>query len=357
MSRGLVWLTNAPAPYRVPLWQRLGEAHTVEVFFVGPKVEGHDWKVPGGIAFRTRTSRLMTPTIVYRLVTSDSVVVGMWERPAVILAVALRRLLGRPSVSFYESTALTHRFQSGPVAWVRRWSFHRVDAVLTAGPASTDAVLAMGVPRERIITGFNSVDVAAFAEGAGKVRETLSRPPGHRFLYVGQLIARKNVEAALRAFAAVAQQEDEFFIVGTGPEQPFLERLVARSGLEDRVHFIGHRDGDALCEEYGSADTLVLPSTEEVWGLVVNEALASGLHVVVSESAGVVPSVAHMAGVFVATPTVEGIAEQMAASRALWNGPVSAPEMLKHTPDQAATAVLQALEKATQLGRHRRGRP
>lgn len=233
------------------------------------------------------------------------------------------------------------------MAWLRRWFFRRVDAVLTAGHASTEAVLAMGVPAERIVTGFNSVDVRTFHEGAVAVRAAKPRAgSGHAFLYVGQLIERKNVSAALAAFARVAAVEDTFDVVGTGPLAEELQERAGRLGVADRVRLVGHREGDGLIAAYANADTLVLPSTEEVWGLVVNEALAAGLHVVVSDCAGVVPSVRHMPGVFVAAPTVQGLAEAMEASRAEWQGPIEQPLMLEHTPERAAEAVLQAVEVA-----------
>ena len=83
----------------------------------------------------------------------------------------------------------------------------------------------------------------------------------------------------------------------------------------------------------------------------MNEALASGLHVVVSQRAGVVPSVSHMRGVYAADPTPAALALQLKASRDQWNGPILDPEMLRHTLEADAESVLQAIRLAEKLTR------
>ena len=85
-------------------------------------------------------------------------------------------------------------------------------------------------------------------------------------------------------------------------------------------------------------------STIEQWGLVVNEALAAGLHVVTSDRAGVAPSVASMPGVFVCGVAPMEIARAMAASRASWTGPIVSPDILANTPSRFAELFLHVFE-------------
>ena len=250
----------------------------------------------------------------------------------------LRRV---PVIASYRSTLATHRFGRGPVPVVRRRFFHAAAAVLTAGAASTDAVKAMGVPESRIVEGFNTVDVARFADGAARIRKDLPPRPGHHVLYVGQLIARKNVDGLIRAFASVRDPDDTLTIVGTGPMDPELRKLAADLGVTSEVRFTGHLDGEALLAAYAAANTLVLPSHQEVWGLVVNEALAAGLHAVVSDRCGVASSVAWMPGVFVTDP--RSLADALRAGRDGWTGYLSDPPMAQHSPDASARAILQTI--------------
>ena len=95
--------------------------------------------------------------------------------------------------------------------------------------------------------------------------------------------------------------------------------------------------------EYSRSDTFILPSAEEVWGLAVNEALASGLHAVVSSKAGVAEFVQPMPGVFITEPTTNEIAKALELSRAKWVGPISNPEILSYTPERFADAITRLI--------------
>jgi glycosyltransferase involved in cell wall biosynthesis len=358
----LLWLANIPTPYRVAMWSRLARRTSLRVVSLAHREPNRDWREPMAIegarldlldtpAIRSGTSTpVYLPSVsLFRVLlttTAKAVVLGGWESPAFLTAAMVARMRGIAVVAAYNSTLLSHRFRVGPVAWVRGWFFRRADAVLTAGPAATEAVLAMGVPSSRVVTGFNAVDVAFFHDGAVAARAGGGAAAGHHVLYVGQLIERKNVGAALRAWVAMRGEQDTFTVVGSGPLRAALERLAVELGVAERVRFLGHLDGAALVEEYGRAHTFVLPSTEEVWGLVVNEALAAGLHVVVSSAAGVARSVEAMPGVFVCPPTEEAIAAALRDSARSWTGPIVDPPILAHTPDAYADSVIEAVGRA-----------
>lgn len=108
-------------------------------------------------------------------------------------------------------------------------------------------------------------------------------------LFAGSLTPRKAPGDLLSAFAGIAGGKPRWMLqfAGTGPLQPSLEEEVRRLGLSDRVRFLGHLAGDALHAAYHSSDLFVLPTrTHEGWGVVVHEALAAGLPVVVSDRVG-----------------------------------------------------------------------
>jgi glycosyltransferase involved in cell wall biosynthesis len=366
----LVWMTNIPTPYRMALWRALASEVRLLVVCLAASESNREWRValPNDVPLRILgvpairqqvEGALYAPSRSIRRVIREArpnaIVLDGWESPAFLQARWVASREQTPVVASYRSTLDSHRFNRGPVAWLRRWFFHHVDSVLTAGPASTHAVEAMGVPRDAIVTGFNSVDVEAFAAGTRLCRKVAKPRIGHTFLYVGQLIQRKNIDAAFVAFAQIRNEDDRFFVVGSGPEGPRLEQLAMSLGIGKAVEFCGHREGPGLLEAYGNGHTLVLPSTEEIWGLVVNEALAAGMHSVVSSRAGIAPSIEHMAGVFIAEPDSAGLGDAMAASRAEWAGPLADPEMLEHTPERAARAVLEAtrVAKDRRAGRQR----
>ena len=104
------------------------------------------------------------------------------------------------------------------------------------------------------------------------------------FLFVGRLVALKNVKTLIRAFAHLRQKENVLVIVGDGPEMGSLMHLAESMNLS--VRFTGRLEGDALQVWYNLADVFVLPSLQEAFGAVVNEALLAGCYALVSERAG-----------------------------------------------------------------------
>jgi glycosyltransferase involved in cell wall biosynthesis len=279
--------------------------------------------------------------------TLDAVLIGGWEAPAYWQVLALSKLRRVRTVAFYESTPKSHRFDRGPIARARRIFFNHVDAVVVPGVAARDGLVEIGVPPERIYTGFNAVDVRHFYEATTKHRqEHQVNAVGHRFIYLGQLIKRKRVDRIVEAFHAIAAEDDSLTIVGEGEEQPHIAALICNLNLESQVRLIPgvlNVDVPAILSEQ---HTLVLASDEEVWGLVANEALASGLNVVVSANCGVAPSIKNMSGVHTAqTNSLRDLSTAMKASRASWCGPISAPDILSYTPQEFARVFYRALKR------------
>jgi glycosyltransferase involved in cell wall biosynthesis len=362
---GLLWVTNVATPYRAPLWAALGERHDLTVALLADSEPNRSWKVAldrsrySVVSLQARTltssggstiygpSRQLMELIARR---PRAVVLDGWESPAFLTARWWAKHHGVPVIASYRSTLSTHRFNAGPVSALRRWFFRGADLVLTAGQASTEAVTAMGVPLSSIVEGFNTVDVDRFSVGAAKVRAAQPDRPGHHFLYVGQFIPRKNVESLIIAFASMRDPDDTLTLVGGGPLENDFRVLGRFLEIENALTFLGNLDGDDLVTAYGMANTLVLPSTEEVWGLVVNEGLAAGLHAVVSTACGITRSIDQMPGVITTGPNARDIEEALCRSRLNWDGPLIDHPVTRHTPLALSTVVLSAMERVSRNG-------
>lgn len=109
--------------------------------------------------------------------------------------------------------------------------------------------------------------------------------PVFRFLYVGRIVDVKNIPIMLQAFAKdfSLRNDVELRIVGKGD---MLPKLSAEYASCQNIVFAGAKYGDELLKEYRNASALILPSSYEPWGLVVNEAMAAGLPVIVSDQVG-----------------------------------------------------------------------
>jgi len=167
---------------------------------------------------------------------------------------------------------------------IGRWFGHRIttaDAVIAVSEA-----IAAGM-RARYPEAASRVHHLANGYNSAEITPHLSRTRRH-FLFVGSLIALKNPDVLLRAFASVADLTAlNLIFVGDGPLRPALEALAADLGIADRVRFEGQRPHAALDAYLADAAALVLPSSSEGMPMVVNEALASGTPVVASRLPGI----------------------------------------------------------------------
>jgi glycosyltransferase involved in cell wall biosynthesis len=268
----------------------------------------------------------------------DVAIIGGWESPMFIRSILLAKKKKIKVIQFYESTGDSHRFRRGPIAQIRKWILSKSHLVISISQSSKKALNKMGIPSEKIAILFNPANVQWFHDSANLHRMTES--PGHKFLYVGQLIERKNVANIIRAFYAIRNQADRLTIAGDGPLLEELKNLTISLKMEDSVLFVGHKNQESLAALYAKSHTLILASTNEVWGLVVNEALACGMHVVVSDKCGVAEPVKAMHGVFICRTNQKAIQEAMKESSKHWIGYVQNPEILTFTSEVFATELL-----------------
>lgn len=135
----------------------------------------------------------------------------------------------------------------------------------------------------------NGIDLAPY-DGLPPPAALRARYPeiGERkvVLFFGRLNFKKGVDTTIEAFAAVARQRDDVFLVLAGPDgglRRSAEGWVAAAGIADRVRFTGMVTGEEKRLVLGGSDIFVLPSQSENFGIAVVEAAASGMPVVISD--------------------------------------------------------------------------
>lgn len=180
------------------------------------------------------------------------------------------------------------------------------DAALCAGRLHRDYLQRLGMNRDRIFEGYDTVDNDFFWKNAERARQDPSayrtlpglESPGPFFLASARFIKRKNLDGLLRAYALFRNRLEKnggeknagwrLVILGDGNERPALEDVIRSGGIRDVV-FPGFRQIDELPAYYALASVFIHPPHQEQWGLVVNEAMASGLPVLVSRCCGCAP--------------------------------------------------------------------
>ena len=136
-----------------------------------------------------------------------------------------------------------------------------------------------GMPERHIFLMPMMVDNRKFYRGTRKRHDVFT------FLYVGRLVECKNIDVLLTAFVGEFSKDKhtQLVIVGDGELLVYYQKHYKQY---DNICFVGKRYGDDLVTCYHEADVLVLPSSYEPWGLVVNEAMSAGLPVIVSDRVG-----------------------------------------------------------------------
>jgi len=202
----------------------------------------------------------------------------------------------RPTVLMSESQEIDH-----PRVWwkeaVKARRVRRFSAGLVGGPRHRDYLVKLGMPADRIAFGYNAVDNADYARRADASRSD----PGDRaglpgvpyFLAVNRFVPEKNLARLVRAYAryraSVADgQAWDLVLCGGGPGEAEVESAIRETGLRGSIHRPGFLQAGELARWLAHASAFVHPSLMEPWGLVVNEAAACSLPLLVSDRAGCV---------------------------------------------------------------------
>ena len=169
------------------------------------------------------------------------------------------------------------------------------DAGLAGGTPHKEYLKDLGIPEDSLFTPYDVVDNHYFrAESArarkkaGALRKKL-RLPQKYFLSSFRFIEKKNPIRLLKAFARYRKEKPKgwkLVLLGDGPLRRPIEKEIETLGLEGDVALPGFKQYGELPSYYALASAFILPSTTEQWGLVVNEAMACGLPVLVSERCG-----------------------------------------------------------------------
>ena len=306
----LAVLTNMIAPYRLPIYSVLANQFNLLLLHGGKEANRDTWsgleaalpnaKVVRAWGWKLRHARKInrevfdekfihvTPGLIWHLLhfRPDAVISNEMGFRSV-MALAYGAIFRKPVWIWWGGTVHSER-NIGPFRKTLRKVFARwVDHWVSYGQTSTEYLLGLGVGRDRILQSQNAIDEERFKT---TVDPAWVMEPKPVVLHVGQLIERKGIGALLNAAAELQRQGHEFslLLVGNGREKQALEDRVQLLGLKN-VHFQPAQTPDRMPAVYRSADLLVFPTLEDVWGLVANEAILSDLPVLCSKYAGCAP--------------------------------------------------------------------
>jgi glycosyltransferase involved in cell wall biosynthesis len=303
-----------PTPYRAPLLDLVAQHEDVglSVIYAAPTVAARTWDVDAqhdalflrGVRVPGARQVLhhdypVTPGVVRALARAkpDVVVVSGWSTFAAQAAIAWSRLRRVPYVLLVES------HDEGPrPGWRRKVKGTVVPPIvrgasgaLVTGTLARRSMIDRGARPEDVHVFANTIDVESFGARAD---ELTSRRYDLRaeldvadddvvVVSVARLVPEKAHDVLLHAIAEADDTRLVLVLVGEGPERGRLRRLADELGA--RLVLTGDRPWERIVEAYVAADVFALLSEREPWAVVVNEAAACGLPLVLSDRVGAAP--------------------------------------------------------------------
>lgn len=224
------------------------------------------------------------------------------------------------------------RFLRGAYSYLpfARSTFRKASAVLGAFKHTIDD-LTYADPKKIVPMPEIGIDMEIF-NTKGRTKP-FSGPGPYKFLYAGRLVPYKLPEAAVRAFvASEAMKAHSLEVIGTGPEEDSLRKIVADAGAEDRVTFSGLKSQAEVAQAMRAADAFVFPSIRELGAGVVIEAMASGPVCIVADYGAPGDLVANGRGVALPLQPLEALTKSLQAAM---EGCVNDPEAHAALADKA----------------------
>jgi glycosyltransferase involved in cell wall biosynthesis len=338
MTRRVVILTEIISPYRIPVFNALAQTPGIElhvIFLAETDSALWQWKVyKEDIRFsyeilphwRRRIfgyNVLINRGVAASLVKAkpDVVVCGGYSYLAMWQAQRWVRKHDIPVLLWSESTIQDQRRRALLVESLKKSFLRACGGFIVPGKSAAEYLRSFGIPDRVIFTAPNAVDNDFFATAASSARSQAPalraqlKLPRRYFLFVGRMIADKGIFQLLQAYAwleADLRERIGLVFAGDGPARAQCEAQAALV-QPGRIIFTGFLHREELAVHYALAECLVFPTFSDTWGLVVNEAMACSLPVIVHGVAGCAPDLVRDGwnGRVIATGDLDGLASAM----------------------------------------------
>jgi 1,2-diacylglycerol 3-alpha-glucosyltransferase len=316
----LAFIVHRIGPYHVARLRAVAALHETAVIEVAEETSVYKWdhvQIPANIQRHRlfdgsddqRASRSDFVSAMEQAVGAtrpDVLLVNGWSARSALSAATVGIRDRIPMVLMSESTAYDAPRRMGR-EWIKRQICHAFAAALCGGRDHAHYLQSLGFSSDQIHVGYDAIDNDYFqtttdqARSQGDHLRTATGLPRRYLLAVARFIDKKNLQRLIEAFdqairsnpsgKRVDDDDDDddplhLVIVGDGPLASTLRDESTARNLQDRIHFPGFVQYDAMPTYFAFASGFILPSLIEPWGLVVNEAMASGLPVLVSDRCG-----------------------------------------------------------------------
>jgi len=311
MKHRVAILSEIISPYRIPVFNALAQHESIDlkvIFLADTDPVLRQWpvykdeirftcEVLPSRRFRAGASQLLLNARLAAALKGfapEAIICGGYNYAASWQALMWARRRRVQFVLWSESNAHDARGQNKFVEFLKVHFLKRCDRFVVPGKSAFQYLRSLGSPAESIFTAPNAVDNAFFATQAEMVKREADafrekfRLPSRFILFVGRLVAEKGVFDLLQAYAKLGsdlRSEVGLVFAGDGVSKTALSEK-AKVTEPGTICFPGFAHREDLAGFYALAEALILPTHSDTWGLAVNEAMACGLPIIVTDVAG-----------------------------------------------------------------------
>lgn len=309
MTIKVALIHNIISPYRVPLFEELFSRPEIDftVYYCSRTQKQRKWDIIDSTKYRYVVLPGITiemgvytcyfnPSIITEIILGkyDVVILYGYMDFTTQIAFILSKLMRIPIILWTEGISSAETGLGRIASPVTDFIVKSVDAIVVPGTLSKDYFISKGALESNVFVAPNSVRNAFYISESqnylsnrNKVQEELGLKDRKIVIYVGQIIERKGIPYLIDAFQKVSHDFPEavLLIVGDGDQKCEIEKLCKDKKLQNVIFTSWLSDIEKI-RYLSIADVFVLPTNEDVWGLVVNEAMCCRLPVIATDAAG-----------------------------------------------------------------------
>lgn len=293
----VLFTTNIPSPYRINFFNKLGTYCELTVLCerVTAKDRNDKWLNNKNINFNIKylkgikigNETALCPEIIKHIkkYKYDMIVVGGYSTPTGMLTIKYLKDKKIPFILNCDGGFI--KDESKIKNKIKKYFISSANGWLSTGEMASKYLEYYGAKKDKIFkypfTSIEEQDIiydTMETHQKEQLRKKLNIDEKNVIITVGQFIYRKGIDILINA-SSYFSKDIGVYIIGGEPSKEYIElkdKLKAKN-----IHFVGFKQKDELKEYYKAADIFVLPTREDIWGLVINEAMAYGLPVITTD--------------------------------------------------------------------------
>jgi len=312
----IIIINNIISPLRVFLYGKMNDYYLrkgwkLKVIFLSETDRNRNWKkstdidfdyeVLTNFAIRTREKDLNTFFINLKIIdvlkkeNPDKIICFGWDHFAAYAANRWARKNAKEFVLWSGSTEYEKSWRRTLFNPLVKYLIKRTDNFIAYGTRAKEYLVSLGAKEESVQIFYNTIDVDYFSENLKKIsdyeKKELKRQLGIStskvIIFSGRLLEMKGIFEMVEGFESFCKQDNDasLLIMGSGPDEERLKGIIDKQKIKNIyfTKFVQYKD---LYKYYSISDLLLFPTRQDIWGLVVNEAMACGLPVIVTNVAG-----------------------------------------------------------------------